>query len=104
MFGSKHEVVLGQNHEPASAQDAELLKFLEESAPKIYVVGAGGSGCNTINRMTRVGITGAKLVAMNTDAQHLITIKAYHKLLLGKKKTKGLGAGSNPVVGEAAAQ
>ncbi|MFA4946204.1 MAG: cell division protein FtsZ [Candidatus Micrarchaeia archaeon] len=103
MFGSKHEVISNPG-QPLSPEDAELVKFLEDSAPKIFVIGTGGSGCNTINRMSQVGITGATLVAMNTDAQHLLGVKAYRKLLLGKKKTKGMGAGSNPVVGEAAAQ
>ncbi len=84
--------------------EKEILAVLEASHPKIYVIGAGGSGCNTINRMMQIGIKGATLVAMNTDAQHLLRIKAEKKLLLGKKKTKGLGAGSNPAIGEAAAQ
>lgn len=89
---------------PLSDEEKEILAVLEASHPKIYVVGTGGSGCNTINRMSQVGIKGATLVAMNTDAQHLLKIKAHKRLLLGKKKTKGLGAGSNPAVGEAAAQ
>jgi len=89
---------------PLSHDEAELLKFLEENAPKIYVVGSGGSGCNTINRVMDVGVFGATTIAMNTDAQHLYRlVKSEKKLLLGRKKTKGLGAGSNPEVGEAAA-
>ncbi len=87
-----------------SKEDEELMKFLEESMPKIYVVGSGGSGCNTINRMSEVGIYGAKLVTMNTDAQHLLKTHSEKKLLLGRKTTRGLGAGSNPSVGEAAAE
>jgi len=86
-----------------SSEDQELMKFLEESMPVIKVVGAGGSGCNTINRMREVGIYGTKLIAMNTDAQHLLKTTADKKLLLGKKRTRGLGAGSNPNVGEEAA-
>ncbi|HLC47782.1 MAG TPA: cell division protein FtsZ, partial [Candidatus Norongarragalinales archaeon] len=70
---------------------------------KIFVVGTGGSGCNTVNRMFDIGIYGANIIAMNTDAQHLLKIRSGKKILLGKKKTKGLGAGSNPEVGEAAA-
>ncbi|MFH1779642.1 MAG: cell division protein FtsZ [Candidatus Micrarchaeota archaeon] len=89
---------------PVSEEDAQLLEFLKESAPKIAVVGTGGAGSNTINRMSEVGIEGALVIAMNTDAQHLLGIKARKKLLLGKKKTRGLGAGSNPEVGEAAAE
>ncbi len=84
--------------------DEELLKFIEESEPKIYVVGAGGSGTNTLNRLFEMGITGAKLIAANTDARHLLKIKANKKILLGKKLTKGRGCGSNPACGEKAAQ
>ncbi len=87
-----------------SEDEKEILAVLEASQPKIYIVGTGGSGCNTVNRMAQIGIKGAYTVAMNTDAQHLLRIKADKRLLLGKKKTKGLGAGSNPAIGEAAAQ
>ncbi len=86
-----------------SEEDQELMQVLQESMPRIYVVGTGGSGCNTINRMMEVGIYGAKHFAMNTDAQHLLKTKAERKLLLGKKLTRGLGAGSNPQIGEEAA-
>jgi cell division protein FtsZ len=86
-----------------SEEDQELMAVLQDSMPKIYVVGTGGSGCNTINRMMEVGIYGAKLLAMNTDAQHLLKTHADRKLLLGKKLTHGLGAGSNPQVGEESA-
>lgn len=87
-----------------SKDDEELFKFIESSKPKIYVVGTGGSGCNTMNRMADVGIEGATLVAMNTDVQHLVKVRAQRKLLLGKKITKGLGAGGDPQVGEQAAK
>ncbi|MDE1873781.1 MAG: cell division protein FtsZ [Candidatus Micrarchaeota archaeon] len=85
-----------------SPDDEELLKFIESAKPKIYIVGSGGSGSNTVSRMIDSNIEGATLVAMNTDAQHLVRIKAQRKLLLGKKITKGLGAGSDPKVGEEA--
>ncbi len=87
-----------------SAEDAELLKFIEATKPRIYVIGAGGSGCNTMNRMHEMKIEGAKLIAMNTDVQHLVKLRADKKILLGKKATKGMGAGSNPALGEAAAK
>lgn len=87
-----------------SKDDEELLKFLEQTKPKIYVVGTGGSGCNTLNRMTEIGIEGVKFVAMNTDVRHLIKMRADKKVLLGKTTTKGMGAGSNPTLGEAAAK
>ncbi|MFH1750073.1 MAG: cell division protein FtsZ [Candidatus Micrarchaeota archaeon] len=88
---------------PLSEDDIELKKFIELSVPKIYVVGTGGSGCNTVNRMFEIGIYGAGIIAMNTDAQHLLKIRSSKKVLLGKKKTRGLGAGSNPEIGESAA-
>ena len=98
------EVALqAQQPRQISGQDQELMKFLEESMPLIFVIGTGGSGCNTVNRMREVGIYGTHLVAMNTDAQHLLKTNADKKLLLGKKRTRGLGAGSNPGVGEEAA-
>jgi cell division protein FtsZ len=87
-----------------SAEDAELLKFYESTKPKICIVGCGGSGSNTINRMADIGVTGATRIALNTDAQHLLKIRADKRLLIGKKTTKGVGAGSNPEVGEAAAE
>jgi len=87
-----------------SDDDDELLKFLEQTKPKIYVIGTGGSGCNTLSRMAEVGIEGVDLIAMNTDVRHLIKMKANKKLLIGKNTTKGMGAGSNPTVGEAAAK
>ncbi len=85
-----------------SPDDEELLKFIESAKPKIYIVGSGGSGSNTVSRMLESNIEGATLVAMNTDAQHLVRIKAHRKLLLGKKATRGLGAGSDPKIGEEA--
>jgi cell division protein FtsZ len=91
-------------NEFSSPDDEELLKFIELAKPKIYVVGAGGSGSNTIARMSEMNIEGATLVAMNTDAQHLTRIKSQRKLLLGKKATRGMGAGSDPKLGEEATQ
>lgn len=86
-----------------SVDDEELLKFIESAKPKIYVVGAGGSGSNTATRMSELNIEGALLVAMNTDAPHLARTRASRKVLLGKKATRGLGAGSDPKLGEEAA-
>lgn len=86
-----------------SQDDEELLKFIESAKPKIYVVGAGGSGSNTATRMSELAIEGATVVAMNTDAPHLARTRSTRKLLLGKKATRGLGAGSDPKMGEEAA-
>ena len=75
----------------------------EAFAPKqavIKVVGCGGSGNNTIERMHEVGIDGTEIIAINTDAQDLLYTNADKKILIGKNTTKGLGAGSNPKLGE----
>lgn len=84
--------------------DESLIKMMEGNRARIRVVGIGGGGCNTINRMTEVGILGAETFAVNTDAQDLLKVKADRKILVGRKLTRGLGSGSNPSVGEAAAQ
>lgn len=92
------------NKSPGSISDEELRKTLEETQARIKVVGCGGSGNNTMHRMSEVGIHGAELIAINTDAQHLLITPADKKVLIGRNLTRGLGAGSNPDVGEAAAK
>ena len=83
--------------------DDELQDVLQDLQTNITVVGCGGAGGNTVNRMTEEGIHGAKLVAANTDVQHLVNIEADTKILMGQQKTQGRGAGSLPQVGEEAA-
>ena len=68
------------------------------------MVGSGGAGNNTINRITEVGIVGVETIAVNTDAQDLIYTSADKKILLGKETSGGLGAGSNPKLGEESAR
>lgn len=93
-----------QTQTQLSKDDEELLKFLAQARPSIAVVGTGGSGCNTLNRLFELGIEGATLIAVNTDVQHLLRTKADRKVLIGKQLTKGMGAGSNPMIGENAAK
>ncbi|MDI6719208.1 MAG: cell division protein FtsZ [Methanomicrobiales archaeon] len=83
--------------------DRELEEILQSLRTEIAVVGCGGSGCNTITRMMEEGIHGARLIAINTDAQHLLRTRSEYKLLIGRQRTRGLGAGSIPQVGEEAA-
>ena len=83
--------------------DDELQDILQDLQTNITVVGCGGAGGNTVNRMAEEGIHGAKLVAANTDVQHLVNIEADTKILMGQQKTQGRGAGSLPQVGEEAA-
>ncbi|TFG28485.1 MAG: cell division protein FtsZ [Promethearchaeota archaeon] len=70
----------------------------------IKIVGCGGAGNNTIDRLMKIGIRGAKCVSINTDRQHLDTRDAHIKILIGKNLTRGLGAGGNPEIGKAAAE
>ncbi len=84
--------------------DTELEKILESRKADIKVIGTGGSGCNTISRMNEIGIVGAEIVAMNTDAQDLLYTDCDNKILLGKETAKGLGAGADPKLGEEAAK
>jgi cell division protein FtsZ len=72
--------------------------------PKILVVGCGGAGNNTVSRLARMGLAGAKTVAVNTDNQHLKTAQADEKILIGQKLTRGMGAGGDPKVGRKAAE
>jgi cell division protein FtsZ len=88
---------------PPSGDDAELQAVLASLKTNIKVVGCGGGGCNTINRLSEEGLSGGEMLACNTDAQHLLAIHAPKKILLGRRLTRGLGAGALPQVGEQAA-
>ena len=81
-------------------------KTTEINAPKpvLKVIGLGGAGCNAVNRMIELGISGVEFIAANTDAQILQQSLAPVKIQLGPRLTRGLGAGGNPSVGEAAAE
>ena len=84
--------------------DEELEQLLSRQKATIKVVGAGGGGNNTIDRISEVGVTGAETIAVNTDAQDLLYTTADRKILIGRELTHGLGAGSDPKVGEEAAR
>ena len=75
-----------------------------EEFAKIKVVGVGGGGNNAVNRMIDSGVRGIEFIALNTDRQALHSSRAEHKLQIGEKLTKGLGAGANPDVGMRAAE
>ena len=72
--------------------------------PRIVVVGCGGAGNNTVNRLYNIGVDGADTIAINTDKQHLKMIEADTKILVGKSLTRGLGAGGDPKMGERATE
>jgi len=71
---------------------------------RIKVIGVGGGGNNAVNRMIDSGLKGIEFIAINTDKQALFTSKAEHKVQIGEKLTRGLGAGANPDIGKRAAE
>lgn len=76
----------------------------ENTKAKIKVIGVGGAGGNAVNRMVEENIKGVEFIAANTDMQALDLSQADTRLQLGPKLTRGLGAGSNPDVGQKAAE
>jgi cell division protein FtsZ len=81
------------------------LRFAEEgtAGARIKVIGVGGGGSNAVNRMVAVGLDGVEFIVANTDLQALRTSHTPVKLQVGRKVTKGLGAGADPNVGRQAA-
>ncbi len=75
-----------------------------DGEPRIVIVGCGGAGNNTVNRLYNIGVDGADTIAINTDKQHLKMIEADTKILVGKSLTSGLGAGGDPKMGERATE
>ena len=71
----------------------------DSSGLNVLVIGVGGGGNNSINRLSRIGVYGAKTIAVNTDREHLKNITADTKMLIGKEHNKGLGTGGNPNIG-----
>jgi len=102
------EQAFDKSLETVPSSEQQRQKIMEEFGldlkdARIVVVGCGGAGSNTINRLTNMGVEGAKTVALNTDVKHLSRTNAHHKLLIGKDLTRGLGAGGYPEVGRNAA-
>ena len=79
-------------------------EFINTNSAVIKVVGVGGGGCNAVNSMVSANVSNAEFIAINTDNQALMLSKADRCLQIGEILTKGLGAGSDPNVGEAAAE
>jgi len=88
----------------STALTDEQLESFGPPDPRILVCGCGGSGNNTMNRITHIGVEGAITVAINTDKQHLDNTRAQQKLLVGRHITRGLGAGGDPHMGRKAAE
>jgi cell division protein FtsZ len=85
-----------------SPDDAALREIVEQLKINVKIIGCGGGGSNTVNRLTDTGVAGAQMMAINTDANHLLHLHAPKKMLIGRRATKGLGAGALPEVGEQA--
>jgi len=83
--------------------DYGSIETINNSAD-IKVVGVGGGGGNAVNRMIEMNLAGVEYIAVNTDSQALTLSSAKHKVQLGGKLTKGLGAGANPDIGRKAAE
>ena len=86
--------------------NSPIKMFIDEppiTGARIKVIGVGGGGSNAVNRMIDAGIKGVEFIVANTDLQALEASKAPIKIQLGSKSTRGLGAGSNPEIGRAAA-
>ena len=95
-----------KNPTPPSTDAALLRLKLDEEAragARIKVIGVGGGGSNAVNRMVTSGLDGVEFIVANTDLQSLKLNAAPHKLQIGSKLTKGLGAGADPNVGRQAA-
>ena len=82
---------------PTSNSSAELK-------PRISVIGVGGAGGNAVNNMIQMGLEGVEFIVANSDAQALANSSSERKIQMGTEVTKGLGAGSNPTIGRAAAE
>lgn len=86
----------------AAERDKEIELVLNAHRTRVAVVGCGGSGNNTVTRLMNAGVNGIQTLAINTDAQDLLATNADDKILIGRNTTRGLGAGSNPQIGEEA--
>jgi cell division protein FtsZ len=85
-----------------SEEDEKIEQYAILAKPSIVAVGLGGAGCNVLSWVKERGLTGGKLVSVNTDATHLRISKADKRILIGAKLTKGLGCGGYPELGEKA--
>jgi cell division protein FtsZ len=85
-------------------EKAMPLRSDSENFALIRVIGIGGGGSNAVNRMIRAEMMGVEFIACNTDAQALLQSDAPHKIRIGDKITRGLGAGGDPGIGQRAAE
>ncbi len=88
----------------SSLPDETNALYANIHRPSLKVIGLGGGGSNAINRMIELGLSGVDFIVANTDAQALRNSLAPTKIQLGPRTTRGLGAGGNPEIGQAAAE
>src|SRR5207302_956194 len=89
---------------PQTRGEAMPLRSDSENFALIRVIGVGGGGSNAVNRMIRAEMMGVEFIACNTDAQALLQSDAPHKIRIGDKITRGLGAGGDSNIGQRAAE
>ena len=92
------------DNEWLGTSEEEIRKYAERTYSIIKVFGLGGAGSNSITRLYKAKIPDIELIACNTDANHLLRMKANNKILLGENLTNGQGAGGDPKIGEEAAR
>jgi len=104
--GANSGLYLNQSHDtkPSLSDDSGYSDIVPSSLARIKVIGVGGGGCNAINRMIASQVSGVEFWSVNTDAQALTNAATPNRLQVGKKLTRGLGAGGHPPVGEKAAE
>lgn len=104
--GANSGLHLSQSHDtkPSLSDDSGNNDIVPSSLARIKVIGVGGGGCNAINRMIASQVSGVEFWSVNTDAQALTNASTPNRLQVGKKLTRGLGAGGHPPVGEKAAE
>lgn len=101
--GAKQENTSQPAEPQKNADDLEIEQIAGQLDVCIKLAGCGGAGCNTVNRCNEAGLSNVQMIAINTDAKHLLTVKSPKKMLIGKTLTRGLGAGAKPEIGERAA-
>src|ERR1700730_9661597 len=87
-------------------ESEKIEAIMRAAKPQVSVIGVGGAGCNIVSwvKEHKGGVSGAKLIAANTDATHLSIVKADRRVLLGEKSTRGMGAGGYAERGAEAAR
>ena len=98
------DIIASEDSFKGETDESELEALVSKLKTNILIIGSGGAGNNTLTRLYKEGMTAIELLAVNTDAQHLLNTPIPHRMLIGKKLTRGLGAGSEPSIGEGAAE